>query len=168
MLLVISAGLAAGLAASWFLFLWVISMATRQPHVQAQPPTSDPGPEPPAVAGMLAQAGRVGQQAAAATLLDLAARHVVEFEDAGPQLSLCRIAVRDGAGLAPYERRILSYLEALATGDEVPAPPGSGGCAARSPPTPGTAACAGPGGTRRWRRLSACWPAWLACASASS
>jgi hypothetical protein len=38
--------------------------------------------------------------AAAATLLDLAARHVVEFEEAGPQLSLCRIAARAAADLA--------------------------------------------------------------------
>jgi Predicted membrane protein (DUF2207) len=60
--------------------------------------------------------------AAAATLLDLAARHVIEIEAAGPQLSLCRIIARDGDGLAPYEWRILSYLEALASGGEVPAP----------------------------------------------
>jgi Predicted membrane protein (DUF2207) len=116
-LLVISAGL----AGAWLLMLWVMAAATRQPPVHAGPATGDLGPEPPAVAGMLAHDGRVGGEAAAATLLDLAARHVIDLEEVGPQLSLCRIRQRDGQGLAPYERRILSFLEALAVSDVVPA-----------------------------------------------
>ncbi len=117
-LLVVSAGLAGG----WLLMLWLVSTASRQRHVRAQPETGDLGPEPPAVAGMLCRGGRVGDEAAAATLLDLAARHVVDFEETDAQLSLCRIRQPGDAGLAPYERRILSYVDALATGDVVPAP----------------------------------------------
>jgi len=109
-LLVVSVGLAGG----WFLMLWLVSTASRQRHVRAQPETGDLGPESPAVAGMLCHGGRVGDEVAAATLLDLAARHVVDLEEVDPQLSLCRIRQPGGAGLAPYERRILSYLDALA------------------------------------------------------
>jgi hypothetical protein len=117
-LLVVSPGLAGG----WLLMLWLVSTASRQRHVRAQPETGDLGPEPPAVVGMLCRGGRVGDEVAAATLLDLAARHVVDFEEVDPQLSLCRIRPPGDADLAPYERRILSYLDALATGDVVPAP----------------------------------------------
>jgi hypothetical protein len=116
-LLVVSVGLAGG----WFLMLWLVSTASRQRHVRAQPETGDLGPESPAVAGMLCHGGRVGDEVAAATLLDLAARHVVDLEEVDPQLSLCRIRQPGGAGLAPYERRILSYLDALAAGGVVPA-----------------------------------------------
>jgi Predicted membrane protein (DUF2207) len=111
-----------GLAGAWFLMLWLVSMQSRQRHVRAEPATGELGLEPPAVAGMLVHGGRVGDEAAAATLLDLAARHVVDLEQAGPQLSLCRIRPAGGADLAPYERRILSYLDALATDGVVPAP----------------------------------------------
>jgi Predicted membrane protein (DUF2207) len=117
-LLLVSAALAGG----WLLLLWLVSMQSRQRHVRAEPATGALGPEPPAVAGMLGHGGRVGDEAAAATLLDLAARHVVELEQAGPQLSLCRIRPAGRAELAPYERRILSYLDALATDGVVPAP----------------------------------------------
>jgi hypothetical protein len=74
--------------------------------------------------------GRVGDEAAAATLFDLAARHVVDFEETDAQLSLCRIRQPGAAGLAPYERRILSYVDALATGRQ---PPDPGGGARRLP-----------------------------------
>jgi hypothetical protein len=111
-----------GLAGAWLLMLWLVSMSSRQRHVRAQPETGDLGPEPPAVAGMLCHGGRVGDEAAAATLLDLAARHVVDLGQVDPQLSLCRIRPPGGADLAPYERRILSYLDALATDGVVPAP----------------------------------------------
>jgi hypothetical protein len=94
------------------------------PHVHTTA-GGDLGPEPPAVAGMLCRGGRggrVGDEAAAATLLDLAARHVVDFEETDAQLSLCRIRQPGDTGLTPYERRILSYVDALATGDVAPAP----------------------------------------------
>jgi hypothetical protein len=99
------------------------------PHVHTTA-GGDLGPEPPAVAGMLCRGGRVGDEAAAATLLDLAARHVVDVEETDAQLSLCRIRQPGAAGLAPYERRILSYVDALATGRQ---PPDPGGGARRLP-----------------------------------
>jgi len=117
LLLVASIALAGG----WLFLLWLVRVPARA-RVRAQPATAELGPEPPAVAGMLTHGGRVGDDVAAATLLDLAARHLVDLEQAGPQLSLCRLRPPGGADLAPYERRILSYLDALATDGVVPAP----------------------------------------------
>src|SRR3984957_7868903 len=115
-LLVVSVALAGG----WLLMLWLVSMSGRPRHVRARPEAGDLGPEPPAVAGMLCHGGRVGDEAAAATLLDLAARHVIDLEAVDDQLSLCRLRPPGGADLAPYERRIRSYLDALATDGVVP------------------------------------------------
>ena len=117
-LLVVSVGLAGG----WLFMLSLVSRPGRRRHVRAQPETGDLGPEPPAVAGMLCHGGRVGDEAAAATLLDLAARHIVDLEESDDQLSLCRLRPPGDADLAPYERRILSYLEAVATDGVVPVP----------------------------------------------
>jgi Predicted membrane protein (DUF2207) len=111
------------LTGGWLLTLWLVSLPSRQRPVRAQPTTGDLGPEPPAVAGMICHAGRVGDEAAAATLLDLAARHVIDLSQAADdQPTLCRLRQPGDADLAPYERRILSYLSALATDGVVPAP----------------------------------------------
>jgi hypothetical protein len=134
--LVVSIGLAVG----WLLLLWLVSMPGRERHLRAQAATSDLGPEPPAVAALLGRGGRVGDGVAAATLLDLAARHIIDLEQTGPGLTLCRVRPADGrspggapadgppvdgsgpAGVTPYVRRILSYLDALAIDGVVPAP----------------------------------------------
>jgi hypothetical protein len=108
------------LAGGWLFMLWLVSMPARRQHVRPQPDTGDLRPEPPAVAGMLCHGGRVGDEAAAATLLDLAARHVIDLS--GDQPLLCRLRSPGDTDLAPYEQRILSYLNALATDGVVPAP----------------------------------------------
>jgi len=108
------------LAGGWLFMLWLVSMPARRQHVRPQPGTGDLRPEPPAVAGMLCHGGRVGDEAAAATLLDLAARHVIDLS--GDQPLLCRLRSPGDTDLAPYEQRILSYLNALATDGVVPAP----------------------------------------------
>lgn len=113
---------AVALAGGWALMLWVVCLPGHQRPLRAQPESADLGPEPPAVAGMLTHGGRVGDEAAAATLLDLAARRVIDLEQAGSQPCLCRIRAAGDVELAPYERRILSYLNALATDGVVPAP----------------------------------------------
>ena len=59
------------------------------------------------MAGLLVRNGHVGGQAAAAILLDLAARQVIGLELAGPQLTLRVPPGPDGEDLAPYERRVL-------------------------------------------------------------
>jgi hypothetical protein len=113
--------LGAVLAAGWFAALAAMRNRAPQPEVRAQPPTGDLGPEPPAVAGMLIHNGHVGHQAAAATLLDLAARQVIGLDQVGQQLTLRVPPGPDGEDLAPYERRVLRQVRALAHGGAVPA-----------------------------------------------
>jgi hypothetical protein len=113
--------LGAVLAGGWFAALAVLRRRTPRTDVAAQPPTRDLGPEPPAVAGFLVRNGHVGGQAAAAILLDLAARQVIGLEQAGPQLTLRVPPGPDGEDLAPCERRVLGRVRALAHDGVLPA-----------------------------------------------
>ena len=54
-------------------------LATRPRGVQPAPATPDLGPEPPAVASLLASGWDLTEDAAEATLLDLGARRFIEF-----------------------------------------------------------------------------------------
>jgi Predicted membrane protein (DUF2207) len=115
------AALGAVLAGGWLAVLAVLRQRTPPPDVPAQPPTGDLGPEPPAVAGMLIRNGHVGDQAAAAILLDLAARQVIGLDQVGQQLTLRVPPGPDREDLASYERRVLSQVRALAHGGVLPA-----------------------------------------------
>jgi hypothetical protein len=65
---------------------------------------------------------RVTDEAVPATLLDLAARRVVEIEERGPDVFYVRLrqAPRSEA-LTPYERRVLAHLERRASDGVIPA-----------------------------------------------
>jgi Predicted membrane protein (DUF2207) len=84
--------------------------------------TLDLGPEPPAVVNLLVHDWRVTDEAVPATLLDLAARRVVEIEERGPNVFYVRLrqAPRSEA-LTPYERRVLAHLERRASDGVIPA-----------------------------------------------
>ncbi len=83
--------------------------------------TSDLGQENPAVANLLANGGTVTPDAVPATLLDLAARRVIQVEESQPHV----YSVRIGGGAAPtltaYESRVLSLLRTKASRGVVPA-----------------------------------------------
>src|SRR2546423_14566993 len=69
-------------------------------------PTQDLPPVPPAVAGLLCNDFELPAELPPATLLDLAARHVVRLEEVGPGKTICRM--RGAAGsepLTPYRPR---------------------------------------------------------------
>ena len=55
------------------------------------PATSDLGAENPAVANLLANGGAVTAEAVPATLLDLAARRIVQIEETAPHVYAVRI-----------------------------------------------------------------------------
>ncbi len=79
------------------------------------------GPEPPAVAGFLASGFEVRREGLPATLLDLAARGVLEIEGIGPEL---RVRLRDEPEddtLLPHERRLLALVRGRAVDGAVPA-----------------------------------------------
>ena len=78
------------------------------------------GPEPPAVANFLVNGFRVTEEASAATLLDLAARGLVEVEQRGPDVYFVRVRPSDGEVLTAYERRVLAVVERRSREEAVP------------------------------------------------
>jgi hypothetical protein len=78
------------------------------------------GPEPPAVANFLVNGFAVTHEAAAATLLDLAARDLVDVEQRGPDVYFVRVRDAEHQALTPYERRALAVIERRSRDEAVP------------------------------------------------
>ncbi|MCX5384438.1 DUF2207 domain-containing protein [Streptomyces sp. NBC_00083] len=101
----------AGLIALWLALFGLALAATRNGAVVAGPATQEFGedPESPAVVALLANRWRSVDRAAAATLLDLAARGVIEVRqpDDDPARSTVHLTGKDAGDLTPYERRVL-------------------------------------------------------------
>jgi hypothetical protein len=94
----------------------------RRPQVPPSlPATSDLGAESPAVANLLANFGEVTPEAVPATLLDLAARRIIEIDETKPHVYEVRIGQAAAGALTPYESRVMSLLQRKATGGVVPA-----------------------------------------------
>ncbi|MEV0596756.1 DUF2207 family protein [Nonomuraea cavernae] len=102
---------AAAALALWALLLLALALATRTPDADPVPPTSVFAAEPPAVVDLITGGWRLCEEAAAATLLDLAARGAVQIEEIGPELSLVRL--RQADGLNPYERLVHDHVRSL-------------------------------------------------------
>ncbi|MFC4534081.1 DUF2207 family protein [Sphaerisporangium dianthi] len=98
----------------WLVLLAVLSFTTRNPAVDPAPPTSELGDESPALVDLITGDWRLCDEAASATLLDLAARGAVQIEEIGPELSLVRLRT-PSAPLAPYEKLVLDHVASLAT-----------------------------------------------------
>jgi hypothetical protein len=113
--------IAAATTALWVLATAAVFLARRPREPPAGSRELELGPESPAVAGFLAAGFRVLARSVAATLLDLAARRLVEIEQEG--LGTHRVRLRTAAheGLAPHERRVLELLGRLERGGYVPA-----------------------------------------------
>lgn len=93
--------------------LAVVLVRTRPPRLH---PTPGPvGAQPPAEVDFLTGGARLQPEAASATLLDLAARHIVDIEEIGPALSLVRLRAEPAdAGLTAYERLVWQRVALLA------------------------------------------------------
>ncbi|WP_328318788.1 DUF2207 family protein [Streptomyces sp. NBC_00388] len=106
----------AGLIVLWLVGFGLALAATRNGVVAPGPATQEFGadPEPPAVVSLLGNHWRGVEHAAAATLLDLAARGLVELRQPGddPALSTVHLtgAGRSAPGLTPYEQRVLDRV----------------------------------------------------------
>jgi hypothetical protein len=83
--------------------------------------TLELGAEPPAVVNFLTHGFRVTDDAVPATLIDLAARNVVDIEQRGPGIFYVRLRDADVEALTSYERRVLDHLRASAHDGVVPA-----------------------------------------------
>ena len=105
-------------AAGWLLLLALAIFATRQPSVDDGPATMEFGPEPPAVVNLITSDWRLEEEAASATLLDLAARGMAHIEEVGPDLSLVRLRGVRGS-LTEYERMVYEYTAGCAVGGVV-------------------------------------------------
>jgi hypothetical protein len=114
----VAATVAGGAWLTWLGVLWF----RRVPRLPvAGPETATLGPEPPAVANLLVNEWYVTAAAVPATLLDLAARHVVGLEEVGSDRFVVRTrASPDRSGLTAYEQEVLRLVEARATGGSAP------------------------------------------------
>ncbi len=117
MLLVLTA-LAAG---AWLVAAGIVFVLRRPPEPPVGQKTLDLGPEPPAVANFLVHGFRVTSDAVPATLLDLAARNVIELEQRGPGVYYVRLRATSNEQLTSYERLVLELLEDRASDGVVPA-----------------------------------------------
>jgi hypothetical protein len=123
--------------AVWLAAAGLVLLARRPPEPPVGPRTLELGPEPPAVANFLVNGFRVTDRAVPATLIDLAARNVVDVEQRGPGVFYIRLRPKVDESLSAYEQRVLDHLIAHARDGVVPA----------------AALTTGPAGeSTRWRR----------------
>ena len=108
-------------ASLWLLAAAVVLWTRSPPRPAVGPRTLDLGPERPAVANFLVHDFRVTDEALPATLIDLAARNVVDIEQRGPDAFYVRLRASNAESLTSYERRVLVHLERLARDGVVPA-----------------------------------------------
>lgn len=107
--------------AVWLTAAGVVLLARRPPEPPVGPKTLELGPEPPAVANFLVNGFRVTDEAIPATLIDLAARNVVDVEQRGPGIFYIRLRPEIDESLNAYEQRVLDHLVAHARDGVVPA-----------------------------------------------
>jgi hypothetical protein len=113
---------ASGACCAAFYLVAALVISIRRPLAPPTlPATSDLGTESPAVANLLANGGKVTPEAVPATLLDLAARKIVQIEETEPHQYACRVGAATPGGLSPYEMRVLRLLQSKAAGGTVPA-----------------------------------------------
>jgi hypothetical protein len=97
-------------------------LVTRPARPPAAPATPDLGEEPPAVVNLLANRWRLNEDAAEATLLDLAARRLIELRQPANDPMHTTVHVRDTEApeLQPYEGRVLWRITGLAVNGVIP------------------------------------------------
>src|SRR6184192_3471713 len=110
--------------AGWVVVAAVAYLAHRPTEPDAAPDTQELGPEPPAIANLLTGTFEVSAEAMPATLVDLAARRLVELETLPDGSTVCRLRTSTGgrdADLASYESQVLGLLRDKAVNGVVPA-----------------------------------------------
>jgi hypothetical protein len=114
--------------AVWFTLFGLALLVTRPADVQPAPPTQDfGGDEPPAVVSLLTNRWELTEDAAESTLIDLAARKLLEFRQPANDPSQTTLHVRqtdvpnlNGTGLNQYENMIFERVKGLAVNGVVP------------------------------------------------
>src|SRR3954451_6992794 len=108
------------------LWLWIaaaLRIVSRPRRPREGPMTTELPDVPPAVVNLLTHDWRVTASAAAATVLDLARRGVVEIVQISPERDAMELRRprREVIGLLPYERQVLDHLRRRAVDGVVPA-----------------------------------------------
>jgi hypothetical protein len=98
--------------AVWLLVTRATGRWIRPRRVTPAPATPELGTEPPAVVNLLVNRGVLTGDAARATLIDLAARRIVQLYQPtdDPLRPLVRVRVQQPAGLLAHEERVLAQL----------------------------------------------------------
>jgi hypothetical protein len=110
-----------GALALVFAVYFVIRWTASYPDLPAPgPETSELGPEPPAIANLLVNRCHVTCAAAAATLIDLAARRHLELQHLADDRFVVRLRTQSPDSLTGYEQRVLSLVKDKATGGSAP------------------------------------------------
>ncbi|MGI5244273.1 DUF2207 family protein [Dactylosporangium sp. CA-139066] len=121
--LVVEAGIVAAGLGVWLLAFWGALLFTRPRPVAAPAPTQEfGGPESPAVVSLITGRWELTVDAAESTLIDLAARKILEFRQPGNDPLQTTVHVRQDrpSGLNAYESMILERVRSLAVGGMVP------------------------------------------------
>ena len=108
-------------SALWLVAGAVVLVSRTPPQPQVGPRTLELGSEPPAVANFLVHGFRVTDDAVPATLIDLAARNLVDIEQRGPGVFYVRLQAPGDVPLTAYEQRVLEHLDRVALDGVVPA-----------------------------------------------
>jgi hypothetical protein len=115
--LLVAGGVLAAITVVVFLTRWLVSLPDLPPP---GPETSELGPEPPALANLLVNRCGVTTAAAAATLLDLAARRHLSLFEAGPGNTIVQVRSGGDGALTDYEGQVLDLVQERATGGSAP------------------------------------------------
>jgi hypothetical protein len=113
---------AAGFAV-WIGLLALALAFTRPADVEPVPPTQEfGGPEPPAVVTLLTNRWELNEDAAESTLIDLAARRILEFRQPANDPTQTTVHVRENepTRLNPYEQAIFDRVRGLCVSGLVP------------------------------------------------
>ena len=107
--------------------VWAIAFAIRFATSFPAPPrpgpeTSELGrdPEPPAIVNLLVNRCNVTSAAAAATLIDLAARGHLELSEVGPERFVVRLRSAPDEPLTEYEQQVVDLVRQRAPGGSAP------------------------------------------------
>jgi len=107
--------------AAWLVVFAIVATATMPTLPDPGAETTELGPEPPALANLLANRCKVTSSAVAATLLDLTARGVATIEQIGDGQHLLRLRRSRPATATPYEAQVLDLVESRAKDGTAPA-----------------------------------------------
>jgi hypothetical protein len=111
------------LAALWLWIAAALRIMYRPRRPREGPMTTELRNEPPAIVNLLTHDWVVTPSAAAATVLDLARRRVIEIVQISPERDIVQLRrqPRETADLLPYERQVFDHLRRRAVDGVVPA-----------------------------------------------